>query len=174
MLTTSILVKETSKKKTAPIIFVIDSDEAVRFYMKNFAPTEFDVHNFENWQDAILKLEELEPDLILLDILLEDLDEPIIASVIREKTDAPIYFFSEFNSKKWAPLLVDSGAEGCFPKLLLENFLRKNISALIESHSANRPKGIANDLHKMTHDPISIVKSPKPLRCLTKTTLEAK
>ena len=70
-----------------PIIDIVEDDEGIREVYEGAFESEYDVRMFECGRDFLRALSAEQPDLILLDIMLPDMDGYSILTAIREQNE---------------------------------------------------------------------------------------
>ncbi len=88
--------------ETKKILIVEDDSNLSEMYKIKFQKEWFDVDVSENWFDALVKIQNFKPDVILLDIMMPDIDWFETLRVIREQTslNTKIIMFSNLNRKE--------------------------------------------------------------------------
>ncbi len=80
------------------LIYAVDDEESIRsLYACALSGSEFDVKTFENGEEFFLRLEEKRPDLVLLDVMLDDMDGLEILKKLKETAnyaDIPVIMVS--------------------------------------------------------------------------------
>ena len=83
------------------LIYIVEDDESIReietIALKN---SNYIVSAFENAKEFYKKLDELVPDLILLDVMLPDIDGFTLCRTIRKKDMVPIVFLTAKGSEE--------------------------------------------------------------------------
>lgn len=106
---------------TAPKrIVVVDDDAKVRQLIERaLRPPEFEFHGFSDGRDALMKLHEIRPDLIISDVMMPDMDGRIFLQVVkraRDLKDVPFIFLSAVRAGADVQTALDSGAESFLVK----------------------------------------------------------
>ena len=88
-------------EKAMALIYIVEDDESIReiesIALKN---SKYIVSAFENAKEFYKKLDELVPDLILLDVMLPDIDGFTLCRMIRKKDMVPIVFLTAKGSEE--------------------------------------------------------------------------
>ena len=88
-------------EKAMALIYIVEDDESIReietIALKN---SNYIVSAFENAKEFYKKLDELVPDLILLDVMLPDIDGFTLCRTIRKKDMVPIVFLTAKGSEE--------------------------------------------------------------------------
>lgn len=95
------------------ILLVEDDVSLSDMYRLKFEKEWFEVKVSENWFDALVKIQEFRPDVILLDIMMPDIDWFETLEVIRKQTtlDTKIIMFSNLNRKDDIDKALELGAD---------------------------------------------------------------
>ena len=101
---------------TAPRrIVVVDDDAQIRRLLKDAFPApEFEVHDFGQAKEALFKLHELAPEVILCDLRMPDMDGKGFLTVVKrsqELRDVPFLFLSGVRSNEDAVEMLEAGAD---------------------------------------------------------------
>lgn len=96
-------------------IVVVDDDPNIRMLIeKALSLPEFEVHGFADARDALMKLHDLRPDLIVSDVLMPDMDGRTFFRVVKRSEqlkDVPFIFLSGIHSNEEAVAALDGGAD---------------------------------------------------------------
>jgi DNA-binding response OmpR family regulator len=77
--------------KDRPLIMVVDDDSDMLNLLKDLLWLEgFDVHGTRDSREAIALLDEWHPDLVLLDVVMNELDGFQVLDLIRERSNVPV------------------------------------------------------------------------------------
>jgi DNA-binding response OmpR family regulator len=77
--------------KDRPLIMVVDDDPDMLNLLKDLLWLEgFDVHGTRDSRQAIALLDEWHPDLVLLDVVMNELDGFQVLDLIRERSNVPV------------------------------------------------------------------------------------
>lgn len=111
-------------------ILIVDDDKNIyEMYELKFKKEWFDVIISNNWLDALCKVVEYRPDVILLDVMMPQMDWFETLRAIKELTttiDSKIIMFSNINSKaeieKWYEYWADEYIvkANCTPKEIVD------------------------------------------------------
>jgi DNA-binding response OmpR family regulator len=93
-------------------VLLIDGDRtAARDQIAKLASRGFEVWHVETADDARASLQEQQPDVILMEILLRDADGLLLCAALREIAEAPIFVCSATSRKRDAALSLKLGAD---------------------------------------------------------------
>ena len=96
----------------------------------------------QDGEEAIQKVQEFRPDVILLDISMPGMNGLEVARAIRHKfADAKILIMSQHDPASLLPSAIQAGANGCVDKSRLATDLLSSIESVVGSAQA---RGIAN------------------------------
>jgi len=75
----------------SPRILIVDDNPTIlRFLSANFQARDFDVIQAEDGESALTLMRQTQPDLIILDVMMEGLDGMTVCNLIREWSEVPI------------------------------------------------------------------------------------
>jgi DNA-binding response OmpR family regulator len=95
-----------------PCVLVVDDDTEYIAMMKLILrKTGFDVSGASSCQDALEKCENINPDIILLDLMMPDVDGFETFNLLRKKTNAPIIFISASSNQDHAVRSLQIGGD---------------------------------------------------------------
>ncbi len=98
-------------------IVVIEDEIAIRRFLRaSFAPEEAEIHEADNAQDGIRLVAKCNPDVVLLDLGLPDMDGIEVARQLREWTQVPIVVLSARGQEKDKIQALDAGADDYLTK----------------------------------------------------------
>jgi DNA-binding NarL/FixJ family response regulator len=124
-----------------PRILIVDDHELVRKGISFLLNGNWDIcGEAENGQDAVLKVSELKPDLVLLDLSMPIMGGTAAARQIRRVSPATkIVFLSMHESETVVELTRLAGADACLSKRCSPQDLNRAIATVLRDHSASRP-----------------------------------
>jgi two-component system chemotaxis response regulator CheY len=101
-------------------IVVLDDDARVRQLVKSaFRAPAFEVHAFGDGRDALMKLHEIRPHLILSDVWMPDVDGRIFLQMVKRSEslkNVPFLFLTAVAGDKTARAALQAGADGVLMK----------------------------------------------------------
>jgi two-component system, OmpR family, KDP operon response regulator KdpE len=104
-----------SEKK--PFILVVDDEEAIRQFLSvTLTSQKYEVVEAATGQESISSVSSRQPDLIILDLGLPDIDGLEVIRKLREKTQTPIIILSVRGSEKDKVAALDAGADDYLTK----------------------------------------------------------
>ncbi len=122
------LIKRETKKK---ILIVDDNPDDVKLLRMFFlaASDKYEVYSASNGFQAIYKIGELKPDLVILDLFMPDMDGFAVCKNIKENPetrDIKVIAITAFPSEENKKRVLSCGAEAFFTKPLdLERLIKK-------------------------------------------------
>ncbi len=124
----NILKRLTSERDTNPYrVMIIDDDKGTAdYYAAVLEEFEFEVRTVNDSKAAFAMIDEFEPDLILLDVMMPRYDGFELAAIIRQMEDyihTPIVFMTADKSHQRRVLAMRSGGDDFVTKPINVNFL---------------------------------------------------
>ena len=117
-------------------ILVIDDDIAITELMSMLLKTfGFDVLTTNIASEGIKLAYEAEPNVILLDLMMPDLDGWQVCKAIRQKSNVPILVLSAINDPRMVASVLDVGADDFLVKPVPSGVLVANIKKLIRRNT---------------------------------------
>lgn len=126
-------MKEQNKK----LVYIIDDEPSIQRLLMHWLKTQWNykVEAFAHGEEFLEKFNEVEPDLILLDIMLPDIDGIELLKTIKEKNkDLPVIMLSAQGSVQVALDSIKLGAFDYFPKPIDNNRLEPVIKNAITNY----------------------------------------
>jgi DNA-binding response OmpR family regulator len=100
-----------------PSVLVVDDDQAVRTLLElALSHGGFQVFSAPNGSSALLQIRIVQPDLVILDILMPDLDGWGTLQRIREVSTVPILILTAMEEGDMVKTCLSRGANGYLPK----------------------------------------------------------
>ncbi len=101
-------------------IVVVDDDAKVRQLIEyRLRPPEFEFFGFSDGRDALMKLHDIGPDLIVSDIMMPDMDGRLFFQVVKRSPvlkHVPFIFVSAVRASAQVMAVLDAGADAFFVK----------------------------------------------------------
>lgn len=92
-------------------VLIVDDEAGVRDSLRLLLKSSFDVHTAEDGQQALSIVDDIKPDLILLDVLMPNLDGMATLKQLKEKSiDVPVIMLTATNTVKTAVQAMKWGA----------------------------------------------------------------
>jgi DNA-binding response OmpR family regulator len=124
-------------------ILVIDDDSAVTDLLSLLLRSQgFDVTATNSSTEGLNLVRESQPDLVVLDLMMPEIDGWEICKAVRESSDVPIIVLSALNDPSMIASVLDSGADDYLTKPTPSRVLVAHINRLLnrtgttESNSA--------------------------------------
>jgi two-component system response regulator MtrA len=115
-----------------PLILIIDDDLELTALVRTMLSKDgYEVEIANDGQSGLEKLEQLQPDLILLDIMMPGMDGWAVCQQIRERSDSPIIFLSALGAERDIVRGLKSGADDYVPKPFRRDELLARIEAVL-------------------------------------------
>ena len=117
-------------------ILVIDDDLAVTELMSMLLKTfGFEVLTTNNGLEGIRLVKEFEPNVVLLDLMMPDVDGWQVCKSIRKTSNVPILVLSALNEPRMVASVLDAGADDFLVKPVPSGVLVANIKKLIRRNT---------------------------------------
>jgi DNA-binding response OmpR family regulator len=117
-------------------ILVIDDDTAITELMSMLLKTfGFEVLTTNIGEEGIRLARETNPNVILLDLMMPDLDGWQVCKAIRQTSDVPILILSAINDPRMVASVLDVGADDFLVKPVPSGVLVANIKKLIRRNT---------------------------------------
>ncbi|MBT4824952.1 response regulator [Candidatus Woesearchaeota archaeon] len=117
-------------------ILIVDDQYALRELVELTLESDYEIIKSESGQDALKKIEEKVPDLILLDIMMPSMDGYQLCQILRsmEKTkNIPIIMFSAKHQPEDIKKAKDLGANEYITKPFEPDKLKKKIDEILKT-----------------------------------------
>jgi DNA-binding response OmpR family regulator len=125
-------------------ILVIDDDSAVTDLLSLLLRSQgFDVTATNSSTDGLNFVREIQPDLVVLDLMMPEIDGWEVCKAVRAFSDVPIIVLSALNDPSMIASVLDSGADDYLTKPTPSRVLVAHINRLIHrtgTPRANSPK----------------------------------
>ncbi len=138
-------------------ILVIDDDQAITDLMAMLLKT----HGFEaivsnNGKDGVRVTKEKNPDIIILDLMMPDMDGWQVCKAIRTFSNTPILILSAINDPSMVASVLDAGADDFLVKPVPSGVLIAHVKKIARrAHSTDdSPKKIESASHPRNTAPI--------------------
>jgi DNA-binding response OmpR family regulator len=117
-------------------ILVIDDDIAITELMNMMLKTfGFEVVTANSGAEGIRKAREVNPNVILLDLMMPDLDGWQVCKIIRQTSNVPILVLSAINDPRTVASILDVGADEFLVKPVPSGVLVANIKKLLRRNT---------------------------------------
>ncbi|MBV8476669.1 MAG: response regulator transcription factor [Acidobacteria bacterium] len=132
---------EDGKQAMVRRLLVVDDSKALRDAVQRLMadlPTWRICGEATNGREAIEKALDLQPDAILMDVLMPELDGLEATRRIRQQLDVAILIFTQYDSGQAAQEATAAGARGYLPKSRAADLVRALEAALEQQNSVGR------------------------------------
>ncbi len=100
-----------------PQVLVVDDEMQIRRFLRiSLEANGYHVHETATGEDAIVKMAQLRPDLVILDMGLPDMDGLEVLKRLREWTQTPVIILSVRDSDRVKVAALDAGADDYLTK----------------------------------------------------------
>ncbi|MBT3241229.1 MAG: response regulator transcription factor [Chloroflexi bacterium] len=128
-----------SEQNTNRRILVVDDEERmVRFIRLNLEHDGFEVVEAYNGQQAMDRLRETLPDLVLLDVMMPDIDGFEVLRLIRENNDVPVIMLTAKNEEDDRVQGLELGADDYVSKPFSPRELVSRVKAVLRRNEGAR------------------------------------
>ena len=133
----NIIASVETQDTTGRLIYVVDDDVAIsRLVAVNLAARGYRVKQFHSGQDAVASLSSDQPNMIVLDLLMPDIDGLEIAKTIRRFSRVPILVLSVQDEPATKLAALDLGADDYITKPFRVEELLARIRAILRRTSS--------------------------------------
>lgn len=127
-------------------ILVIDDDSAVTDLLSLLLKSQgFDVTVTNNSTDGLNIIRENQPDLLVLDLMMPEIDGWEVCKAVRAFSDVPIIVLSALNDPSMIASVLDSGADDYLTKPTPSRVLVAHINRLIHRTGTTRSNSAQNE-----------------------------
>jgi two-component system, OmpR family, KDP operon response regulator KdpE len=121
-------------------ILVIDDDSAVTDLLSLLLRSQgFEVTATNSSTDGLNFVREIQPDLVVLDLMMPEVDGWEVCKAVRSFSDVPIIVLSALNDPSMIASVLDSGADDYLTKPTPSRVLVAHINRLIHRRGTPRP-----------------------------------
>jgi two-component system chemotaxis response regulator CheY len=142
-------------KQKKLIIFIIEGQKSIRDSLKEYLSSDFEVHLIEVATEAIQKAAEKNPDVILLDLEIPNIDGYELIKLFKSHPatiSIPIVIMSESNDLEIRGKLEQIGASGFFKKPLEYASLSKDIRGYLSALNSKTQSANLNRSFHITYN----------------------
>lgn len=124
-------------------IVVVDDEPHIRLLLgQMLAPPDFEVHAFSDPRDALMKLHDIAPDLIICDVMMPDMDGRTFLKVVKRSQDlrdVPFIFLSAVKEVDEVVQAYEGGADDYVDKPFHLARLMAKVRAMLRMAERRRP-----------------------------------
>ncbi len=139
--------EETARNGESPYrILVVEDNDDLRGYLEGLLAQEYHVQACMNGRDALVVAREYNPDLILSDVMMPEMDGDELCADIKsdiETSHIPVILLTALSDEKNMLKGLDKGADAYITKPFSINVLRANIRSILANRALLR-KAYAN------------------------------
>ena len=126
-------------------ILIVDDEKAINSLIRSYVEKEgYTAIQAFNGEGALEAVAENEPDLIVLDVMLPDIDGPNLCLEIRRRSDVPILFLSCKGEEIDKIVALSAGGDDYMTKPFSSGEFIARINAHLRRHQANNIKSNEN------------------------------
>jgi DNA-binding response OmpR family regulator len=121
-------------------ILVIDDDAAVTDLLSLLLKSQgFDVSATNNSSDGLTMIREKQPDLVVLDLMMPEIDGWEVCRAVRAFSQIPIIILSALNDPSMIASVLDAGADDYLTKPTPSRVLVAHINRLLNRTGTSKP-----------------------------------
>lgn len=138
---TPVVDVQTSIDVEKPLLLIVEDNDDVRDFVRSGLEPHYRIMEAENGKLALDKIEEQEPDLIISDVMMPEMDGIELLKHIkntRETCHIPVVILSARNASEHKLQGLSEGADSYIPKPFNSEHLRIRVQKLIESRQKLR------------------------------------
>ena len=149
----------------AKSIVVVDDEKPIADILEfNLTKEGYDVHVAYNGQDAVDMIYNVEPDIVLLDIMLPGMDGMEVCREVRKKYNMPIIMLTAKDSEIDKVLGLELGADDYVTKPFSTRELIARVKANLRRHYAKPQDADENESNEINIHEITVL--PDAYTCL--------
>ena len=119
-------------------IYIVDDEQRIRELIQMYLKKEgYDTKIFSNAKDALEEFKNQEPDLMILDIMMREMDGLELCREIRKTSDVPIIFVSARSEELDRILGLELGADDYLAKPFSPRELMVRVKTILKRVSQN-------------------------------------
>jgi DNA-binding response OmpR family regulator len=118
-------------RRNKKVLIVDDDPDTVELIKRILRLSDFDVVSARNGMDAISIVEKIQPDIVLLDLMMPEIDGRTTLKKLRELTQSPVIVVSALNNKENIVDLLNMGSDDYITKPFHRDELIARILAVL-------------------------------------------
>lgn len=128
-----------SDTNVSPKVLIIDDDYAVTDLLKMaLEPRNFEVHTINSGSDGVEKVREIDPDVVIVDLLMPGKDGWQVCREIRTFSQVPILILSVVDKPGMVERALDAGADEYLLKPIPMRVLTARLNTLVRRARAEK------------------------------------
>lgn len=131
-----------------PVILIVDSNTDTQEYLHENLSGKYSIIHLTQAKEALNRVKEINPDIIIADILLPDLRGDIMCSKLKssmETSHIPVIFLTALDEKEYIILGLESGADDYITKPFDIAVLKARIRNILQNREKFRNTLLASD-----------------------------
>lgn len=127
-------------------ILVIDDDAAVTDLLSLLLKSQgFEVTATNNSSEGLTMIREKQPDLVVLDLMMPEIDGWEVCKSVRSFSQVPIIILSALNEPSMIASVLDAGADDYLTKPTPSRVLVAHINRLVNRSASTKPDTLPNE-----------------------------
>lgn len=119
--------------KTARVL-IVDDEEIIRVVLRELLAKDFDVVTATSGEEALALCKDIQPDLVVLDIMMPGLDGYETCRRLRQAYNIPVIFATSAESLEEHLKAFDAGGNDLIVKPVVADLLRRKVHVAISQH----------------------------------------
>ena len=140
----------SSMEMKMPIkLLVIDDDAAVTDLLTLLLKSQgFEVSATNNSADGLAMIREVQPDLVILDLMMPEMDGWEVCRSVRQFSQVPIIILSALNDPSMIASVLDAGADDYLTKPTPSRVLVAHINRLTKRNGTQHPSTLNDSISR--------------------------
>ena len=130
-------------------LLVIDDDAAVTDLLTLLLKSQgFEVFATNNSTEGLAMIREVQPDLVILDLMMPEMDGWEVCRSVRQFSQVPIIILSALNDPSMIASVLDAGADDYLTKPTPSRVLVAHINRLTKRNGTQRPSALNDSVSR--------------------------
>ena len=130
-------------------LLVIDDDAAVTDLLSLLLKSQgFEVFATNNSTEGLAMIREVQPDLVILDLMMPEMDGWEVCRSVRQFSQVPIIILSALNDPSMIASVLDAGADDYLTKPTPSRVLVAHINRLTKRNGTQRPSALNDSISR--------------------------
>ncbi|HEX2992343.1 MAG TPA: response regulator [Anaerolineales bacterium] len=130
-------------------LLVIDDDAAVTDLLTLLLKSQgFEVFATNNSTEGLAMIREVQPDLVILDLMMPEMDGWEVCRSVRQFSQIPIIILSALNDPSMIASVLDAGADDYLTKPTPSRVLVAHINRLTKRNGTQRPSALNDSVSR--------------------------